>query len=621
MRSDKQGSALIVVVTLSTLLLLAAIASSMSAVSNIGITDEEKIKTKLEFACESALNRARAKVEESFNNGELAELEPYILFEGSESDDTGLSSDEKAFSDEEFIEASSNEPDYYAFIVQDTEEDKPIYAKYAITYNGNDPDFRNGWERGQASTIFPMKIEAIAYMPGYGWIGMQEEAHAKRSTLFMYNIFFEDELEILPGPNFNLKGLIHTNKDMYLSSNNTLSINTDSMTAAGEMFRRRMNNTESLGTVKISVENEDGSYATMEKSPREDSTNSNWINLATKRWKGSVRDKHLGATRLDPPDLGSFEPGGFYDKNSGFGLTVHAKDNNPPLYTLTINQIPVVSNATLANLNTYLNDAVKEVQFYDRRESTSKKVNVTEIDLDKLGDISGGGGNKVWADNGLFYLTRDDAVKDKDGNPYSPDPNRVVSGFKLSNGSELADAATFVTNNTMYLKGDFNIHTSEDPIADDWKPCAVIADAINVLSNSWSDSQSSSMRSASNTTYNLVFVQGNVPTNETTGQYSGGLENFPRMLESWSGKNLNINGGMMQLFRSQYSTGNWSYGNYYTAPTRSWAAEERFSDLNNFPPMFTSLFPSVNNGIIYSNWTKISQDETDLVTDEPVIIY
>jgi len=179
---------------------------------------------------------------------------------------------------------------------------------------------------------------------------------------------------------------------------------------------------------------------------------------------------------------------------------------------------------------------------------------------------------------------------------------------------------TFVSNLPVYVQGDFNKHTSETPSLDDWRPAAVVSDSISVLSNSWQDSenQSPNLKNASNTEFNLVFVTGNVPTNPNSGQYSGGFENFPRMCENWSNKTLSIKGGFIQLFRSQFATGNWVYGgNNYTAPgLRNWAAEPRFQNLNDLPPTFTDLFPSVDQGIIYTNWKLISNQESNLVESQ-----
>ena len=77
------------------------------------------------------------------------------------------------------------------------------------------------------------------------------------------------------------------------------------------------------------------------------------------------------------------------------------------------------------------------------------------------------------------------------------------------------------------------------------QPAAIIADAVNVLSNSWLDSKSGTAPNASPTTVNAGFISGNVPTGG--GYYSGGVENFPRFLEDWSNKVFTYYGSMIQL--------------------------------------------------------------------------
>ena len=55
--------------------------------------------------------------------------------------------------------------------------------------------------------------------------------------LFQFIAFYENDLEILPGPNMNLNGPVHTNGNLYLnSSGNTLTIN-GQVSAAGSTFR------------------------------------------------------------------------------------------------------------------------------------------------------------------------------------------------------------------------------------------------------------------------------------------------------------------------------------------------------------------------------------------------
>ncbi|MDR3404060.1 MAG: hypothetical protein P4L99_16300 [Chthoniobacter sp.] len=119
------------------------------------------------------------------------------------------------------------------------------------------------------------------------------------------------------------------------------------------------------------------------------------------------------------------------------------------------------------------------------------------------------------------------------------------------------------------------------------KPVSVVADAVTILSNNWSDGKSTSSltsRTPVSTTINAAIVAGNVPT--TTSAYSGGLENFPRLLENWnSNLYLSIHGSFGLLFDSEQATGVWqNTGNYYNAPSRRWFFDPILQDKN--PPGF-----------------------------------
>jgi hypothetical protein len=89
------------------------------------------------------------------------------------------------------------------------------------------------------------------------------------------------------------------------------------------------------------------------------------------------------------------------------------------------------------------------------------------------------------------------------------------------------------------------------------------------------------------TQMNMIMISGIVPSRE--GQSYGGLHNFPRFLENWSGKKLFLSGAFLQLNFSTYATApfdqqNWQPGeaapttgtgsnewiSYYHAPNRIW---------------------------------------------------
>lgn len=611
MKNRKKGVALLYVTSLASLLLLIAITAGVNAVSNLDLTVDEKVRTKLEFACESGINRAKAKIEQSFNNGNLNNLEPDVTFQGSAVDDTGLTPLEKAFDDEFFTTSST---DYYSFTIVSDDGSPDIEVRYAIT-NGR-PDDEDGWVKSEDYTTNKVLIEAVAAIPGQGWIGMTEEVYSMRTSLFKYQIFFENDLEILPGPNFNLTGLIHSNEDIYLNSNNTLNIYTDGLTSAGEIHRGRLDKTEVGGTVKITASNEDGSLVTMYDG--DDCENADWVDVATSNWKGTVKDQHLGATVQEAPDLQSFEPGGYYDQNAGISILVDTSGEE------VLYKIAVDGGLATSYTSAELGDALTESLVYDYREypsggdpANNTPVTVTNLDIKKLESVIGA------SSNGVVYMTKDNAIPDMDDDEFSPDPNRVVSGFKMVNSSTINNPTTFVSDLPVYVEGDFNLHTSDDPGSDTWQPCAIISDAITLLSNNWDDSKSNwkdpavdsspSLPTASDTEYNFVFITGNTPTEP--GQYSGGLENFPRFLENWSGKDVDISGGFIQLFRSQYATGLWEYGNFYKAPVRNWGAEPRFANLEDLPPTFVDMFPSASINMISSGWSLISKSESEIGSD------
>ena len=56
--------------------------------------------------------------------------------------------------------------------------------------------------------------------------------------------------------------------------------------------------------------------------------------------------------------------------------------------------------------------------------------------------------------------------------------------------------------------------------------------------------------------------------------HGGGINNFPRFMERWSGTPTNIKGSLVIAFRSVYSRHPWTHGlsgvNNYLAPERIW---------------------------------------------------
>ncbi len=366
------------------------------------------------------------------------------------------------------------------------------------------------------------------------------------TPLFQYMIFYNDDLEILPGPNMTLGGRIHSNQDIYLGCLNTLTVNTDYLRCTGDILRRRKaTGLDSEGTVNIKI-NGTSSYESM--TVDEDSENADWVNLANTQWQGTVQSGAHGVKEVVSPEIQSikaFDPvtgeKGYYHKNADLVVrdgTAYDKNGNPLL-------LPPAT--------------ILEKTMYDAREG--KAITVTEIDMGLL-NISG-----AFPANGLIYAYRTDSS--------ATQPN----GIRLTNGSLLLRPLNVVSEDPMYVKGNYNTI--------DKKGASVIADAVNLLSNAWNDSKVAGVLPvATATQYNLAIVTGNIPTPDGGGTYSGGFENLVRFHENWTSKTAMIRGAFIKIFSSQIAMAPWNGtgGDRYQPPVRDWNYDPALSNISNMPP-------------------------------------
>lgn len=371
---------------------------------------------------------------------------------------------------------------------------------------------------------------------------------------FQHAVFYTDDLEILPGPNMNFTGRIHSNKDMYLDSNSTLTLNSEYVHSAGNIYNKRKDSSdEPPGDVRIKKAGT-GAYFDMNGL---DSDSANWLTESQSRWNGTVKSSVHGVTKLSTPMMGSIQPNGYYDNNADIII-----ENGT---------IRDGSQVLVEGTNIPTGTIVTDTDFYNNREG--KYIRMTNVDLKKLagyapGDMEGSPSfpNHL-PSNGLIYANRNDT-----GGTEEP-------GVRLINGTQIyrTGGLTVVSNDPIYIQGDYNTINK--------KPTAVICDSVNILSNNWNDSRSTnslSNRTATNTTINAAFIAG--VDNTTTGHYNGGLENYPRLHEGWSGQTLSIRGSFVELWNSQIAQGAWQYGNpQYTAPNRNWDYDTDFN-VNNMPP-------------------------------------
>jgi hypothetical protein len=201
--------------------------------------------------------------------------------------------------------------------------------------------------------------------------------------------------------------------------------------------------------------------------------------------------------------------------------------------------------------------------------------------------------------------------------------NRVSGarhGLKLVNGAlgnvptkpDGTGGFTVSSENIVYIVGNYN--ANDAGFGDPHAAASVVADTVSFLSKDWQDWHSwvhptyvgsSTLRMATTSYYRLAIAAGkNInwphPSGWTTAQdfgLDGGTHNFLRYLERWSGQTFNYRGSLVSLYYSEYANGIYTCCNtIYSPPTRDYAFDTDFLDLDKLPPGTPRFRDVVNLG-------------------------
>lgn len=193
---------------------------------------------------------------------------------------------------------------------------------------------------------------------------------------------------------------------------------------------------------------------------------------------------------------------------------------------------------------------------------------------------------------------------------------RLVNGAVLpgkydSTNSRNTQGFTFASENGVYVQGNYNatgIDSVGTPTSStqyqpqntvDHIPASVVGDAVTILSNSWTDSRSFNspfalnQRKASETFIRFAMISGDAISSltETPNQgggnprMGGGVHNFKRFLEDWTGVRLNYAGSLINMYNAHNNNGSFKCcNNVYQPPTRNWTFDVSFRDATRLPP-------------------------------------
>jgi hypothetical protein len=390
-------------------------------------------------------------------------------------------------------------------------------------------------------------------------------------------IFYVDLLEIQPGPPFTVTGWVHTNGDLY-TGHNTLTF-ADKVTYGRDW---------TVGFAPGDSRNTGGAGPESPTTPTWPSNLPPALDVAHQPF-GLDSSRIVNTTDSNPnndsyhelieqPVAGYSDPlaGTRYYDQAGVKILI---DNTNTVTILDAAGTVVNSHSAGSDLqiyNVFTSAITTNQNIQDNREAAS--IRLATLDVGKVATAVKNG--TLTGFNGIIYMT------DTSASANGAAPKR---GVRLKNGTVMPTGGlTIVSGNPVYIQGDYNTgglnppSDSGNPLQPQIngytrQPSSVIADAVNILSNSWSDSNSGSglsARVASSTTINTAILSGIIPS--ANNIYSGGAENFPRFLEDWSNKTLTYYGSMVELYQSKQSIGTWGKDNVYNPPNRQWFFDKNF---------------------------------------------
>jgi hypothetical protein len=186
---------------------------------------------------------------------------------------------------------------------------------------------------------------------------------------------------------------------------------------------------------------------------------------------------------------------------------------------------------------------------------------------------------------------------------YPDGKGKGLYGFAFSDGADLPGPFTVATDLPLYVQGDYNNFGGFAAR----QPASLVGDVITSLSNSCFDNTTklincgieTGQNNATETTVNAAFLShtdlsvGNVGTisfKSGTRDYSGGLNNYMRMVENWGGVKFIYRGSFVSIGTPQEFSGNYKHGGgssssaYYNIPIRDFGYDTNFDAFNLLPP-------------------------------------
>jgi hypothetical protein len=460
---------------------------------------------------------------------------------------------------------------------------------------------------------------------------VKEQFQLASIPLFQFAIFYNMTMEICPGTNMTVNGKTYVNGQIWADPSYKLTFGDTVDTTMPAVFYTRNTNDDTQTvtanpTVIYSVTNQPTTNAPALVLP----VGTNSFQFGATNYAGTNSASSVESILNLPPTnvVASSSQGQTYlyndadlvisnasfaiGTNSGIGslITAYFQDTNnatrlTPIANNFTNTIKTVfTNGSVKTTNYSTNIAytfATNTTFYDYREG--KTVQAVQLNVGALNSWINGAGS---ADNSQLNTDSGHYIDSVYIYNNFPASNTNLPAVQVANGATLpTQGLSVATPFPLYVLGNYNASGSNLGTTNvaNTAPAAFMADAITLLSGNWNNSYTSNTaltsRIATNTTINAATLEGIVVSTNISGTkyYSGGVENFLRLLESWTGDTLTYNGSIVVMFNSLYATNHWQGpGNYYNIPIRNWGFDLNFKSQNQLPALTPQAKALVRQG-------------------------
>jgi hypothetical protein len=417
-------------------------------------------------------------------------------------------------------------------------------------------------------------------------------AKAQAIPIFQFGIFFDADLEITNGPRLDFDGWVHTNGNLYVSSRNAYYKNI--ITTPNQFIHNRKD--QNIIYNGVYIDDATGTEVQVQFDSRDTPGDDNFVSKSHFYFDDRLKTNAYGVDTLrvplpeGMPAIAVMQP----RLSSDVDLVRKAKFAWKADWYIVVDVGAMGSGIDVCNKMTQIRDGGEQLpsnagcsaifgfgweRFIDGREN--RRVDVFEIDMAQLFAFTGA---NPAGRTSVMYVTFINVPGGHD-----PSGDGVYPIVRLRNGATLNRPITVATDRPIYVWGDYNSNPTN------WVPASVVGDAVTWLSNAWNDAALEHQNypfvrtAASPTRMYMAVLAGHSATpwdwfdGGGNAPYGGGVENYPRFLETWSGVTSTYYGSLVSLSTSVYAVGQWG-GSYYSPPVRDWHFDMRFENPESLPP-------------------------------------